>query len=189
MKKFKIKKFMTSFLMLAVMVVSIIGVMPKTIAYAKVEYKGQIQHLPHYKFICYWQEDGKTVKQTISVGSSENQKIYLIEFNYKKENLKRYLFASYGDFKGTNTIEVDGEINTKTIDSYSNRCDKYGRVYTSTAVSIGGNPPRLKYDMDSVKNLISDGKTDLCGGENMELHFCAKVCNYEGRYLFKFSFL
>ena len=34
MKKIKIKKCMTSFLMLAVMVVSIIGVMPRTTAYA-----------------------------------------------------------------------------------------------------------------------------------------------------------
>ena len=34
MKKLKIKKRLTSFLMLAVMVVSIIGVMPKTVAYA-----------------------------------------------------------------------------------------------------------------------------------------------------------
>lgn len=45
MKKLKIKKCMTSFLMLAVMAVSIIGVMPKTIAYADEE-------LPDYDFRC-----------------------------------------------------------------------------------------------------------------------------------------
>lgn len=45
MKKFKIKKFMTSFLMLAVMVVSIIGVMPKTTAYAD-----DTEELPDYDF-------------------------------------------------------------------------------------------------------------------------------------------
>lgn len=47
MKKFKIKKFMTSFLMLAVMVVSIIGVMPKTTAYAD-----DTEELPDYDFRC-----------------------------------------------------------------------------------------------------------------------------------------
>ena len=45
MKKLKIKKRMTSFLMLAVMAVSIIGVMPKTTAYADDE-------LPDYDFRC-----------------------------------------------------------------------------------------------------------------------------------------
>ena len=45
MKKLKIKKRMTSFLMLAVMVVSIIGVMPKTTAYADDE-------LPDFDFRC-----------------------------------------------------------------------------------------------------------------------------------------
>lgn len=47
MKKLKIKKRMTSFLMLAVMVVSIIGVIPKTIAYADDTLK-----LPDYDFRC-----------------------------------------------------------------------------------------------------------------------------------------
>lgn len=45
MKKLKIKKHMTSFLMLAVMVVSIIGVIPKTIAYAD-----DTEELPDYDF-------------------------------------------------------------------------------------------------------------------------------------------
>lgn len=45
MKKLKIKKRITSFLVLAVMIVSIIGVMPKTIAYADDE-------LPDYDFRC-----------------------------------------------------------------------------------------------------------------------------------------
>lgn len=45
MKKIKIKKHMVSFLMLAIMVVSIIGVMPKTIAYAD-----DTEELPDYDF-------------------------------------------------------------------------------------------------------------------------------------------
>ena len=45
MKKIKIKKHMTSFLMLAVMVVSIIGVMPKITAYAD-----DAEELPDYDF-------------------------------------------------------------------------------------------------------------------------------------------
>lgn len=45
MKKIKIKKRMVSFLMLAIMVVSIIGVMPKTIAYAD-----DTEELPDYDF-------------------------------------------------------------------------------------------------------------------------------------------
>lgn len=45
MKKLKIKKCMTSFLMLAVMVVSIIGVIPKTTAYAD-----DTEELPDYDF-------------------------------------------------------------------------------------------------------------------------------------------
>lgn len=45
MEKFKIKKFMSSFLMLAVMVVSIIGVMPKTAIYAD-----EALELPNYDF-------------------------------------------------------------------------------------------------------------------------------------------
>lgn len=45
MEKFKIKKFMSSFLMLAVMVVSIIGVMPKTAIYAD-----EALELPDYDF-------------------------------------------------------------------------------------------------------------------------------------------
>ena len=47
MKKLKIKKHMTSFLMLAVMAVSIIGVMPKTTAYAD-----DAVELPNYDFRC-----------------------------------------------------------------------------------------------------------------------------------------
>lgn len=47
MKKIKIKKCMTSFLMLAVMVVSIIGVIPKTTAYAD-----DTEELPDYDFRC-----------------------------------------------------------------------------------------------------------------------------------------
>lgn len=47
MKKLKIKKRMISFLMLAVMVISIIGVMPKTTAYAD-----DTEELPDYDFRC-----------------------------------------------------------------------------------------------------------------------------------------
>lgn len=60
MKKLKIKKCMTSFLMLAVMVVSIIGVMPKTTAYAS---DGQYIVKQYYNFTT---EETKGIYNTYS---------------------------------------------------------------------------------------------------------------------------
>ena len=187
MNKLKIKKRMTSFLMLAVMVVSIIGAIPKITAHADVEYKGQIQHSPHYNYQCSFRDDnGNDVTMTINVDSSDSKNIYLIEFCDDSGNPIRYRFASFGDFKGYIKYQGkrDGRDYTDTVDikSYANSCGHYGSLYCTTVSIKGGNPQRLKYNAAELERLIASGDVDT-SGENYEMHFCAKVCNYEGRYV------
>lgn len=185
MKKLKIKKRMTSFLMLAVMVVSIVGVMPKTIAYADAKYSGTIKHSPHYNHsYTYRDSNGDDVKVTYNLGSSENMNIYLVEFEAKAVDTYRFYFVSYGDFAGTVTTEIDGKTSSQSIKVSRSSCGKYGPIYRSSPMyDLDTSLPRLKYDLGELEKLDSANKLDLCGGENMELHFCAKVCNYEGRYV------
>lgn len=186
MKKLKIKKRMTSFLMLAVMAVSIIGIMPKTTAHAGVEYKGQIQHSPHYNYQCSFRDDnGNDAIMTINVDSSDSNNIYLIEFCDDSGNPIRYYFASYGNFMGYIKFEYKDHTDTYQIKSYKNRCSDYGSFYNSSVIrfnNIACNPQRLKYKSSELEKLIADGDINV-HGESYEDHFCAKVCNYEGRYV------
>lgn len=182
MKKLKIKKCMTSFLMLAVMVVSIIGVIPKATVYADAKYNGTIKHSSHFNHsYSYTDSNGNETKVTYNLGSPDNNNIYLIEFS--SSDYSDYLFASYGDFSGTVTYESDGSSTSKAISCSAFECGKYGRIYCTSPISdVPSSFPHLKYNLSELNELRDSGKLDLCGGENMEAHFCAKVCNYEGRY-------
>lgn len=183
MKKLKIKKRMSSFLMLAVMVVSIISLIPKTDAFAKVEYSGgQITRSSHFNHSYSFKDpNGTDTKVTYNLGTVDSNYLYLIEFAYN--DYSDYVFASYGDFSGTVTYESDDDSSSRSISSTAVDCSKYGRIYiTSPYTDIPSKFPHLKYKMSQLNELRDSGKLDLCGGENMYAHFCAKVCNYKGRY-------
>lgn len=182
MKKLRIKKCMTSFLMLAVMVVSIIGVIPKAIVYADAKYNGTIKHSSHFNHsYSYTDSNGNETKVTYNLGTPDNNNIYLIEFS--SSDYSNFYFASYGDFSGTVTYESDGYSTSKAISCSAFECGKYGRIYCTSPISdVPSSFPHLKYNLSELNELYDSGKLDLCGGENMEAHFCAKVCNYEGRY-------
>lgn len=183
MKKLKIKKRMSSFLMLAVMVVSIIGSIPITDAFAKVEYSGgQISRSSHFNHsYSYKDPNGTDTKVTYNLGTVDSNYLYLIEFAYS--DYSDYVFASYGDFSGTVTYESGDDSSSRSISSTAVDCGKYGRIYiTSPYTDIPSKFPHLKYKMSQLNELRDSGKLDLCGGENMYMHFCAKVCNYKGRY-------
>lgn len=182
MKKLKIKKRMTSFLMLAFMVVSIIGLIPKTDAFAQVEYSGQINRSSHFNdSYSYKDPNGNDTKVTYNLGTVDSNYLYLIEFAYS--DYSDYVFASYGDFSGTLTYESDKSSTSRRISSSAVDCSKYGRIYmTSPYTDIPSKFPHLKFNMDELNKLRDSGKLDLCGGENLYAHFCAKVCNYKGRY-------
>ena len=141
MKKLKIKKRMTSFLMLAVMVVSIVGVLPKSVAYADETLK-----LPDYDFRCnnlsnevyfeLFKWDPSCIGDTVSFWNSEEQSFCnaIISTSPLKDSYTEYYYrGKYGG--GSELSKTD--VCTSHSGSFEARGKKYYYVWYSMTISGG----------------------------------------------------
>lgn len=118
MKKLKIKKCMTSFLMLAVMVVSIIGIMPKTIAFASTFSYVQVESWrgdDGDKFTSSWSPvGGSGIKYYVAYSNTHtNIKFFAISkgesFKISSTNMTNDVITGTSKIDYTGSVSVDGD--------------------------------------------------------------------------------
>ena len=192
MKKLKIKKRMTSFLMLAVMVVSIIGVMPTTKAHAStflsletteldddgnpVIYKGSTEH-DVYQFqapghndvhmICVY-SPYKFGTRLIYIFISEDSDFNSVKVNRVSDNgeISNYTIDSHGTVSSTTKVYryVYSEFNGGHYDFKFNANTK---ITTSDEITSHG-PEQAKYVKYYVDNYVNHGDewTTLTNGSS-----------------------
>ena len=135
MKKLKIKKRMTSFFMLAVMAVSIVGVLPKSVAYAD-----ETLELPEYDFRwnnldneCYFslfKWDPSCIGDTVSFWNSETQSFCnaIISTSPLKDKYTEYDYR--GKYGGGSELDCESAM-TSHSGSFEARGKKYYYVWYS----------------------------------------------------------
>lgn len=141
MKKLKIKKCMTSFLMLAVMVVSIVGILPKSVAYADEtlklpDFDFRKNNLTNELYFELFKWDPSCIGDTVSFWNAEKQSFTNAIISTSP------LEASYTEYNYTPKYGGGSELSkTDECTSYSGsfeaRGKKYYYVWYSMTISGG----------------------------------------------------
>lgn len=141
MKKLKIKKCMTSFLMLVVMVVSIIGVLPKSVAYADEslelpEYDFRWNNLDNEAYFELYKWDPSCIGDTVSFWNPERQAFCnaIISTSPLKDKFTEYDYR--GKFGGGSELNRES-VMTSHSGSFEARGKKYYYVWYSMRTAGG----------------------------------------------------
>lgn len=132
MKKLKIKKCMTSFLMLAIMVVSIIGIMPKTVAFAST-----FSYVKNES----WRGD-KADKYTYSwspVGGSDIK--YYVAYSNKHDSIQFFAISKGKSFRISSTEMINDSISDTYDYNYTDSVTVDGTRYYYYTYGYGYSAP------------------------------------------------
>lgn len=175
--KKKRKRYMHQIALACLLICSVVQWLPES-AYADYLYDSS-HNTNHYKYTFNTTVDNKPYSVTYDLQGTSP--IYLVE--HKRKDITYYYFVSQEDWTGSQIINEDGKKRSFSINAFANRCDKWGAFYQSSGeTSISGNPPRWVWDADKYDSLIASGKSDVCSGENRELHFNAKLIFAKNKY-------
>lgn len=175
MKKFKIKKFMTSFLMLAVMVVSIIGLIPKTNIYAS-----------SFFSVTVTERDGSSASTSYQAVGDSDVKMYV--FYIPPSGSSSYYCVKYF-FISDESIDFKTTVVNNPIDSESTTSSGSLSLDNSVSVDdktyyygIGGGTfftdqfrPKPNYSFNGSKKLYSTSNWDYKDDEIAKFFITGKL--------------
>lgn len=148
MKKLKIKKRMTSFLMLVAMVVSIIGVLPKSVAYADEALKlpdcdFRRNYFDDERYFDLYKWDPSCIGDTVSFWNAEKRSFTtaIISTSPLKASYTKYIYTpKYG---GGSEVSLSGEYSSHS-GSFEARGKKYYYVWYSNTNENGNIGYQIK---------------------------------------------